>query len=80
MRSVFASCVCRDDSIYGFDDVNLACLDLRTGKRTWKENGFGKGSLDFVLRAWTDREYEHRTSEMALAIHRRLRDAGIALA
>ena len=34
-------------------------------------------SLDFVLRAWTDDEYEPRTSELALAVHRSLCEAGI---
>jgi small-conductance mechanosensitive channel len=45
--------------------------------------GFGgESSLDFVLRAWTDEEYERtlpRTSELALAVHRSLRDAGITI-
>jgi small-conductance mechanosensitive channel len=41
--------------------------------------GFGESSLDFVLRAWTDEEYEPRTSELALAVHRRLCEAGIAI-
>ena len=45
LRTVFSSCVCRDDFIYGFDDVNLVCLDLRSGKKKWKEYGFGRGSL-----------------------------------
>ena len=39
--------------------------------------GFGESSLDFVLRAWTDEDYEPRTSELALAVHRSLCDAGI---
>ena len=41
--------------------------------------GFGKSSLDFVLRAWTDQEYEPRTSALALAVHRSLCEAGIAI-
>ena len=41
--------------------------------------GFGESSLDFVLRAWTDEEYEPRTSELALAVHRSLCEAGIAI-
>jgi small-conductance mechanosensitive channel len=42
--------------------------------------GFGESSLDFLLRVWTDREYDRTTpirSDLALAIHRALRDAGI---
>lgn len=45
MRTVFSSCVQSGDYIYGFDDISLACLDLRTGQRQWKERGFDKGSL-----------------------------------
>lgn len=45
MRSVFSSPVCLGDFVYGFDDVNLVCLDVRNGKRKWKEFGFDKGSL-----------------------------------
>jgi len=44
--------------------------------------GFGKGSLDFVVQAWTDQEYGESlpvTSELGLALHRSLRAAGIAL-
>jgi small-conductance mechanosensitive channel len=40
---------------------------------------FGESSLDFVLRAWTDDEYEARTSELALAVHRSLGEAGISI-
>jgi potassium efflux system protein len=43
--------------------------------------GFGESSLDFVVRAWTD-QYEERlslTSELALAVHRSLREAGITI-
>ncbi len=45
MRSVFSSPVCLGDFVYGFDDVNFVCLDVRNGKRQWKEFGFDKGSL-----------------------------------
>jgi outer membrane protein assembly factor BamB len=45
MRAVFSSPVCVGDYVYGFDDVNLVCLDVRIGKRHWKEFGFDKGSL-----------------------------------
>jgi outer membrane protein assembly factor BamB len=45
MRSVFSSPVCLGDFVYGFDDVNLTCLDVRNGKRKWKQFGFDKGSL-----------------------------------
>jgi outer membrane protein assembly factor BamB len=45
LRAVFSSPVCVGDYVYGFDDVNLVCLDVRNGKRHWKEFGFDKGSL-----------------------------------
>ena len=38
--------------------------------------GFGKGSLDVVVQAWTDQEYDASqtvTSELGLALHRSLR-------
>jgi small-conductance mechanosensitive channel len=41
--------------------------------------GFGDNSLDFVLRAWTDDDYELRTSDLALTLHRSLTEAGIAI-
>jgi len=42
--------------------------------------GFGESSLDFVLRAWSDEGYETaaaQTSDLAVAVHHALRDAGI---
>jgi potassium efflux system protein len=44
--------------------------------------GFGDSSLDFLLRVWTDVEYERilpLTSELALAVHRSLYGAGIEI-
>ena len=41
--------------------------------------GFGESSLDFVLRAWTDADYEPRTSTLALAVNRSLCEAGIGI-
>lgn len=43
---------------------------------------FGESSLDFVVRAWTNEGLEGRleaTSALALAVHRVLKDAGIAI-
>ncbi|MBI2807274.1 MAG: PQQ-like beta-propeller repeat protein [Planctomycetes bacterium] len=48
MRNHFSSCVRYKDHVYGFDDSNLACLNLRTGERTWEERGFDKGSVLLV--------------------------------
>ncbi len=44
--------------------------------------GFGESSLDFVLRSWTDRDYDRTSairSELALGIHRSLSEAGIEI-
>jgi small-conductance mechanosensitive channel len=44
--------------------------------------GFGESSLDFLLRAWTDIDYDRTvglTSEVALGVHRALREAGIPI-
>jgi len=45
LRTVFSSCVRQGEFLYGFDDTNLVCVELRTGKTRWKERGFGKGSV-----------------------------------
>jgi outer membrane protein assembly factor BamB len=45
LGTLFSSCVCQGDFIYGFNDVNLVCLDLRSGQRQWMQGGFDKGSL-----------------------------------
>jgi potassium-dependent mechanosensitive channel len=44
--------------------------------------GFGASSLDFVLRVWTDREYDRTgpiRSQLVLATYRALREAGIEI-
>lgn len=48
MRNYFASSVRYGDHIYGFDQTDLVCMEVRTGKVMWREKGihtFGKGSL-----------------------------------
>jgi outer membrane protein assembly factor BamB len=46
MRNYFASSVRYGDHIYGFDNAELTCLDVRTGQVAWRERGrFKKGSL-----------------------------------
>lgn len=74
---------------YGTDPERVVALLLdvvRSNDRLLAEpapqalfKGFGESSLDFVLRAWTDDDYEPRTSELALAVHRSLSEAGIAI-
>jgi small-conductance mechanosensitive channel len=44
--------------------------------------GFGQSSLDFLVRAWTDKgveEMRQMTSDLAIAVHRALRDAEITI-
>jgi small-conductance mechanosensitive channel len=44
--------------------------------------GFGESSLDFVVRAWTDQGFDQAlslTSELGLAVHKGLDQAGIAI-
>jgi small-conductance mechanosensitive channel len=74
---------------YGTDPERVVALLLdvaRSNDRLLAEpppqalfKGFGDSSLDFVLRAWTDDDYEPRTSELALAVHRGLFEAGITI-
>lgn len=75
---------------YGTDPetvINLLLEVARSAKRLLATpppaalfTGFGESSLDFVLRAWSDEGYETaaaQTSDLAVAVHRALRDAGI---
>ena len=45
MRNHFNSSLAIGDSVYGFDESELKCLDLRTGNVRWAERSLGKGSL-----------------------------------
>ena len=45
LRDQFSTPVLYQDHVYGFDESNLVCLELATGKVRWKERGFEKGSL-----------------------------------
>lgn len=48
MRNHFASSVRLGEHLYGFDQLDLVCMEVRTGKIVWREKGirtFGKGSL-----------------------------------
>lgn len=43
MKTQFNSPALYADHAYGLDDGRLACLDLKTGDRLWKEGRFGSG-------------------------------------
>ena len=48
MRNYFSSSVRLREHLYGFDNSDLTCMDLRTGDILWRvrgERGFKKGSL-----------------------------------
>ncbi len=45
MRNHFSSCVLYKDHLYGFNEKLLTCLEFRTGKVKWRQDGFDKGSL-----------------------------------
>jgi outer membrane protein assembly factor BamB len=45
LRSHFASPVRRGNYVFGFDETDLICLDLRTGEVAWTQKGFDKGSV-----------------------------------
>lgn len=43
MKTQFNSAAVRDGFLYGLDDGGLACVDVATGERRWKEGRFGAG-------------------------------------
>jgi outer membrane protein assembly factor BamB len=43
MKTQFNSAMVRDGFLYGLDDARLACVDLATGERRWKDGRFGSG-------------------------------------
>lgn len=43
MKTQFNSAALRDGFLYGLDDGLLACVDVATGKRRWKDGRFGAG-------------------------------------
>jgi outer membrane protein assembly factor BamB len=45
LRNHFNSSIAIGDSVYGFDESELKCLDLQTGNVRWAERSLGKGSL-----------------------------------
>jgi outer membrane protein assembly factor BamB len=45
LKSRFNSAVLHEGHIYGFDEGIFACLDARTGERTWKAGRYGYGQV-----------------------------------
>jgi len=48
MRTKFTNVVIRDDHAYGLSDGILECIDLETGRRTWKAGRYGHGQILLV--------------------------------
>jgi outer membrane protein assembly factor BamB len=48
MKTQFNSVAVRDGHAYGLDDGRLACVDLATGERLWKDGNFGSGQTLLV--------------------------------
>ncbi len=45
MQNWFSTSVLHEGHIYGFSNDRLRCVEFATGKRTWDQTGFGRGSL-----------------------------------
>lgn len=48
LQAKFSSVVARDGYVYGLDNNILCCLELQTGRRTWKGGRYGFGQLLLV--------------------------------
>ncbi len=48
LKSEFSNLVVRGGFIYGLDDGILACLEIATGQRKWKDGRYGHGQLILV--------------------------------
>lgn len=45
MKTQFTSAIAHGGYLYGLDDGRLACVDLATGDRRWKDGRFGSGQM-----------------------------------
>src|SRR5256885_13365154 len=45
MKAKFTTPVLYDGHLYGLDDGILACVDVATGKRRWKDGRYGHGQV-----------------------------------
>jgi len=48
MKSEFSNIVARGGFLYGLDDGILACVEIATGERKWKDGRYGHGQLLLV--------------------------------
>jgi outer membrane protein assembly factor BamB len=63
MKNHFNNSVHADGVLFGFDESLLTAIDVETGRRLWRERGFGKGSL---VRAGRDLVVLSEEGELAL--------------
>ena len=45
MKSEFSNLVAHNGFLYGLDDGILACVDIATGERKWKDGHYGHGQV-----------------------------------
>jgi len=45
MRNHHTCSVAHNGVVYGFDESDLRCMDLATGRKKWSQGGLGKGTL-----------------------------------
>ncbi len=48
MKAKFTNLIFKDGYVYGLDDGTMACLDVETGKRSWKQGRYGHGQVILV--------------------------------
>ena len=48
LKTKFTNVAIKDGYIYGLSEGILECVNLQTGKRGWKQRGFGHGQLLIV--------------------------------
>jgi len=48
MKAKFTNVVAMDGFVYGLDDGMMACIDLKKGRRQWKDGRYGHGQI-FLL-------------------------------
>jgi outer membrane protein assembly factor BamB len=45
LRCQLDTAILHEGYLYGFDDINLCCIEFASGKRMWEEKRFGQGAL-----------------------------------
>ena len=45
LKAKFANMIAREGHVYSLDDGIMVCVDLKTGRRTWKDGRYGHGQM-----------------------------------